>query len=136
MTAPRRAEREEGREPARYRVARLDHVQLAMPMGKEDQAEAFYGGVLGLEIRAKPPALAVRGGRWFERGEVKVHLGVAEDFRPAEKAHPALVIDGLDALVEALSKAGHTVTWDTELEEVRRCYVKDPFGNRIELIEG
>ena len=52
------------------------------------------------------------------------------------KAHPALVVEGLDRLVQVLAGAGHPVTWDAELPGVRRCFVADPFGNRIELIEG
>ena len=118
-----------------YRVTRLDHVQVAMPDGREKEAEAFYGGILGLEVRPKPPALAVRGGRWFEDGVVKVHLGIESDFRAAEKAHIALVVEGLEAMAEVLGGAGHPVRWDTELPEVRRCYTADPFGNRIELIQ-
>jgi catechol 2,3-dioxygenase-like lactoylglutathione lyase family enzyme len=66
---------------------------------------------------------------------VKVHLGVEPDFRPAAKAHLALVVEGIASLVDALASAGHPVTWDAELAGVRRCYVADPFGNRIELIE-
>jgi catechol 2,3-dioxygenase-like lactoylglutathione lyase family enzyme len=118
-----------------HRVVRLDHVQVAMPAGMEAEAEAFYGGILGLEVRPKPPVLARRGGCWFENQEVRVHLGVEPGFRPAGKAHPALVIERLDSLVEALADGGHPVTWDKELTGVRRCYVADPFGNRIELIE-
>jgi len=118
-----------------YRVVRLDHVQVAMPPAREAEAEAFYGAILGLGLKTKPAALALRGGRWFENGDAKVHLGVEPEFRPAEKAHPALVVEGLDNLVEALENAGHTVMWDTELADVRRCFVADPFGNRVELIE-
>ena len=71
-----------------------------MPPGPdaEARAEAFFEGLLGLPRVAKPAELAVRGGCWFERGQVKVHLGVEEDFRPARKAHPALVVADLDAL--------------------------------------
>jgi len=118
-----------------HRVLRLDHVQVAMPKGLEAEAEAFYGGTLGLEVRAKPPVLAARGGCWFSSGDVKVHLGGEPDFRTAAKAHLALVVEGIASLVDALASAGHPVTWDAELAGVRRCYVADPFGNRIELIE-
>ena len=79
----------------RFEIMRLDHVQLAMPPGGEAQAEAFYSGVLGLERIPKPPPLAARGGCWFRHGDVAVHLGVEEDFRPAHKAHPAFVVDDL-----------------------------------------
>ncbi len=119
-----------------FRVTALDHVQLAMPGGREVEAEEFYADALGFEVLPKPEPLASRGGRWFACGDAQVHLGVEADFRPARKAHPALVIMGLDALVAKLSEAGVDVRWDQELPDARRCYVDDPFGNRIELIEG
>ncbi|HMD45906.1 MAG TPA: glyoxalase [Acidimicrobiales bacterium] len=119
-----------------YTVTALDHVQLAMPAGEEARAEAFYSGLLGLDRQDKPAPLAVRGGCWFSNGAVSIHLGVESGFRPAKKAHPALVVDGLDALVGSLEVAGHPFVWDTELPGVRRGYVDDPFGNRIELIGG
>lgn len=114
----------------------VDHVQLAMPVGQEDVAAAFYDGILGLSRMEKPSVLAARGGCWFSNGGVTLHLGVEDPFVPAKKAHPALVVDGLDGLVSALAVAGHGVRFDDALPGVRRCYVDDPFGNRIELIEG
>jgi catechol 2,3-dioxygenase-like lactoylglutathione lyase family enzyme len=118
------------------RLISIDHVQLAMPSGQEEVASAFYQGLLGLERQQKPPALEARGGCWFSNGSVTLHLGVEEGFRPARKAHPAVVVENLDDLFRALSTAGHEVRFDNEIPEVRRCYVDDPFGNRIELIEG
>lgn len=119
-----------------FTIERLDHVQLAIPPGGEGQAEAFYSGILGFEILPKPPALAVRGGRWFARNGVHIHVGVEEDFRPARKAHPALVVGSLDELVERLARESISVSWNDEIPGIRRCFVDDPFGNRIELIEG
>lgn len=113
----------------------LDHVQLAMPAGREDQAVAFYEGALGIPQVPKPPHLAVRGGCWFERGDLKVHLGVDANFRPATKAHPAFLVDDLSSLVEALAAAGYRVVDDEPLEGYDRAYVDDPFGNRIELLQ-
>jgi catechol 2,3-dioxygenase-like lactoylglutathione lyase family enzyme len=118
-----------------HQLVAVDHVQLAMPPGGEAAARAFYAGVLGLEERPKPPALAARGGCWFSNGLVTLHLGVEDDFRPARKAHPALVVEGLDALCAELESASGAVRFDGEVPGVRRCYVGDPFGNRIELIE-
>lgn len=118
-----------------FRVVALDHVQLAMPGGREAEAEAFYAGVLGFEVLPKPEPLASRGGRWFACGDVQIHLGVEDDFRPARKAHPALVILDLNGLVAEAAKAGVAVRWDQDLPGVRRCYLDDPFGNRIELVE-
>jgi catechol 2,3-dioxygenase-like lactoylglutathione lyase family enzyme len=118
-----------------FRLEGIDHVQLAMPPGEERRAEAFYQGLLGLERRPKPEPLASRGGCWFSNGTVVLHLGVEDDFRPARKAHPALVVADLGDLVERLVAAGSEVRPDTELPGVTRCYVDDPFGNRIELID-
>jgi catechol 2,3-dioxygenase-like lactoylglutathione lyase family enzyme len=118
----------------RFSLRRLDHVQLAMPAGAEGVAESFYVGVLGLTRVEKPPALAVRGGCWFRGGELELHLGVEGDFRPARKAHPAMRVDGLDALAEALQAAGHEVRWSDEVPGTRRFHTDDPFGNRLEFI--
>jgi catechol 2,3-dioxygenase-like lactoylglutathione lyase family enzyme len=116
-------------------VERIDHVQLAMPAGREDDARTFYEGVLGIPEQPKPPHLATRGGCWFESETLKIHLGVEADFRPAKKAHPALLVRDLPALVQRLEAAGATVVDDEPLEGYDRVYVSDPFGNRIELME-
>jgi RimJ/RimL family protein N-acetyltransferase len=110
-------------------VARLDHVQLAMPPGREFEARAFYEGVLGIPERPKPEPQASRGGAWFESRGVKVHLGVEADFRPAKKAHPGLVVEDMPALLERLRRAGFEAT-----EADGSLYVNDPFGNRLELV--
>lgn len=116
-------------------LRRLDHVLLAMPAGREDEARAFYQGLLGIPEKAKPANLADRGGVWFEGGDVKVHLGVEGDFKPARKAHPAFVVDDLEALAARMERAGCRVTEDRPLEGYDRKYVEDPFGNRIELMQ-
>ncbi|HLI78551.1 MAG TPA: VOC family protein [Candidatus Binataceae bacterium] len=117
------------------KVVSIDHVQLAMPAGREDDARAFYAGILGIAEQPKPPHLAKRGGCWFERGALKIHLGVEKDFAPARKAHPALIVEDLPALVAALKAAGLRVVDDEPLDGYARVYVDDPFGNRIELME-
>ena len=115
-------------------VVAIDHVQLAMPAGGEASAKAFYEGLLGLRRVPKPAHLERRGGCWFESGSVKIHLGIDLEFRPARKAHPALVVKSLDDLVERLQAAGAAVRSEP-LDGYRRVYVDDPFGNRIELME-
>ncbi len=118
------------------RLESFEHVQLAMPAGAEAVAVAFYEGLLGIEHVPKPPDLAARGGCWFESGELKVHLGVDSDFRPARKAHPAFVVTGLDALVAKLMAANIAVSDGSRLDGFRRRVdIDDPFGNRIELME-
>jgi catechol 2,3-dioxygenase-like lactoylglutathione lyase family enzyme len=117
-----------------HRVEYLDHVQLAMPAGGEDDAEAFYSGLLGIPRVPKPPELEVRGGCWFEHDRIRVHLGVEDGFRPARKAHPALAVRGIDDLGAVLEAAGHPVRRAEEVPGMPQFYVDDPFGNRIELV--
>ncbi len=116
-------------------IDRIEHVQLAMPPGEENAAVDFYDGLLGIDHVPKPAHLALRGGCWFERGSLKVHLGVDQNFRPAKKAHPALLVSDLGDLVDALRSAGVKIVDDEPLEGYDRIYVYDPFGNRIELME-
>lgn len=113
----------------------IDHVQLAMPSGGEELARRFYGEVLGLTEVPKPPNLVARGGCWFQCGPLQLHLGVEADFRPAKKAHPALLVTDLAELLEALHAAGIEVQRDPEsIHGVDRAFATDPFGNRIELM--
>ncbi len=112
----------------------LDHVQVAMPAGGEEQARAFYQGLLGMRELAKPAPLAGRGGCWFEAPGAQIHLGVEEPFAPARKAHPALLVADLDALVERLRAADVPLKDDDAELGRRRIYAADPFGNRLELI--
>jgi catechol 2,3-dioxygenase-like lactoylglutathione lyase family enzyme len=113
----------------------VHHVQLACPAGSEPALRAFYAGVLGMTEVAKPAVLAARGGAWFRSGAVELHLGVEADFRPARKAHPGLLVEDLTALAARVSEASIDVCWDTDFPGYRRCYVDDPVGNRIELLQ-
>ena len=115
-------------------VIGLDHVQLAIPAGGEVQARGFYGGLLGMAEVPKPAMLSASG-CWFTGGPVSLHLGVDPDFRPATKAHPALLVDDLVALRARLVAAGYAASDDKPIEGYRRFFTADPFGNRIELME-
>ena len=112
----------------------LDHVQLAAPPGSEEQARRFYVEVLGMQEIPKSPLLARRGGVWFASGKVQLHIGIEEDFRPARKAHPALQCRDYDGLIARLRSCDVEVTEVDDIPSMRRAYVHDPFGNRIELL--
>ncbi len=113
----------------------LHHVQLAIPPGSEDTCRDFWRDVLGFEELEKPPVLAARGGCWFRGGGVEVHLGVEEEFTPARKAHPGILVSGIDALATRLGAHGVDVRWDDDFPGMRRFYTADPFGNRLEMLE-
>jgi diguanylate cyclase (GGDEF)-like protein/PAS domain S-box-containing protein len=128
---------EPGSDLPQARLLGIDHVQLAMPAGEqaEREAEHFYQEVLGLRRIPKPDGMAVRGGCWFEGPSVRLHLGVDHDFRPATRAHPALLVDDLDVVCQRIVAASGELRSADGLPGVARLHTDDPFGNRIELIQ-
>ena len=112
----------------------LDHIQLAMPEGQEEDARRFYGEVLGLEELEKPDLLKSKGGVWFRLGAHQLHLGVETPFSPARKAHPAFRVEDLDGLAKKLEDAEFSLTWDDRIPGVRRFHTHDVFGNRLEFL--
>ena len=117
------------------RVNSIDHVQLTMPAGAEDQVRQFYAGVLGLTEVPKPPELAKRGGAWFEGPSIKLHLGVEQEFRPARKAHVGFIVDDVAVLVDICRGRNLETTDIKEIDGYRRAHVFDPLGNRLEFME-
>lgn len=117
-------------------VIGIDHVQIAAPPGCEFAARRFYGQLLAMEELPKPEPLRARGGVWFAAGAQELHIGVADPFVPAARAHPGLVVAGLDTVREALRAASVEYVDDTKIAGVDRLFVDDPFGNRLELREG
>jgi catechol 2,3-dioxygenase-like lactoylglutathione lyase family enzyme len=120
-------------------ITGIDHVQIAAPAGCEDDARHFFGELLGLPELEKPPLLAARGGCWFQAGTHELHIGVADPFIPAAKAHPAFRLDTeaqLHALAARLQAAGITVTWadPAEIQGAERFHAADPWGNRLEFV--
>jgi catechol 2,3-dioxygenase-like lactoylglutathione lyase family enzyme len=116
----------------------LDHVLVAAPVGCEQDARRFFGGLLGLDEIAKPEPLRSRGGVWFELGGHQLHIGIDETFSPALKAHLAFRVgcEAIDELAARLGEAGSTVEWDASIPGVRRFYTADPWGNRMEFLAG
>lgn len=112
----------------------IDHVQLAMPPGGEDRARSFFVGLLGMREVPKPANLSPSG-CWFESGLVHLHLGVDPDFRPAGKAHPALLVHDLASLRARLEAGECDIRDDQPVEGYQRFFTSDPFGNRIELMQ-
>jgi len=112
----------------------IDHVQLAAPPGCEPEARRFFAGLLGLEEVEKPESLQARGGVWFRAGAQELHIGVEQEFAPARKAHPAFAVSGYDEVVARLRAAGVALIDDASIPGLRRCFVADPWGNRIELV--
>lgn len=114
---------------------RLSHINVTMPRGCEDQARAFYSGLLGLPEIPKPEPLRVRGGVWFEAGGLDLHVSV-EDQRSGDDTHRHFGLEcrDTDGLRSRLREAG-VPTEDGRPAPWQRFFVRDPFGNRIEIHE-
>jgi catechol 2,3-dioxygenase-like lactoylglutathione lyase family enzyme len=112
----------------------LHHVQVSCAAGDEPAAREFYQDLLGLPEAEKPPVLAARGGVWFRGPACEVHVGVEAGFRPAGRAHPAFVVDDIDALADRLTARGYPVGWDDAYPGHRRFYTADGSGNRVEIL--
>lgn len=116
-------------------ILTLDHIQLAAPVGGEEQARHFYGEVMGFTEIKKPTELAGRGGCWFEGPGFQLHIGIEKNFTPAHRAHPAFVVNELAQWQQRMAAANVSITMDTAVSDRHRFYINDPFGNRIEFLQ-
>jgi catechol 2,3-dioxygenase-like lactoylglutathione lyase family enzyme len=113
----------------------IDHIQLAAPENCEHEARRFYVEMIGLKEIPKPENLRGRGGCWFQFGPQEIHVGVQKDFVPATKAHPGLLVEGLEEFRNSLVMKGIQIKEDAPINGRSRFFVSDPFGNRIEFLE-
>ncbi|MRG85795.1 VOC family protein [Salinibacillus xinjiangensis] len=118
-----------------FTVKGIDHIQLAAPAGCEAEAREFFANIIGMPEIEKPEELKKNGGVWFQAGHHELHIGVEQNFQPAQKAHPAFYIENLKALRERLTNNGIEVKVDDRLPGYNRFYATDPFGNRLEFLE-
>jgi catechol 2,3-dioxygenase-like lactoylglutathione lyase family enzyme len=114
----------------------LSHVNISMPKGSEDIARKFYTGLLGLREIPKPESLRSRGGVWFDAEDgLDIHLSIEENaLGPDAQRHFGLECADLDGLRAKLHAAGFE-TDQGRPAPWKRFYVRDPFGNRIEIHE-
>ena len=113
---------------------RLDHVQLCIPPGAEDQARDFYGHLLGLTEIEKPAPLRANGGMWFQIADIQLHICV-EANQTKSKRHPAFEVEGVEGVRTYLEAHGVRTRDEPQLAGIKRFSFFDPFDNRIELLE-
>ena len=119
---------------------RLDHIQLCIPIGKEDEARTFYSGILGLKEIEKPDSLKPNGGLWFAIADIQLHIGVENasaslSMTSKSKRHPAFEIENTDEVKKYLIDAGVKVKEETPVPGQKRFSFLDPFENRIEFLQ-
>lgn len=118
-----------------FSFGKLDHVQLAAPVGSEEEARAFYKDVLLFTEIEKPTTLQKNGGVWFQAGDVQLHIGIDQPFTPAKKAHPAIEVNNIEAFMSYLMEKGIQIQPDDRLPGAKRFYMDDPFQNRLEFLQ-
>ena len=114
---------------------RLQHVSIARPPHSSAPARAFYGDLLGLEEVAPPRSLAALDLIWYRLGgDTELHLLVEEPMgQDRSGRHFCLAVDDILAMRERCETAGVTVVGDVRIPGRPRFFVRDPFGNLIEL---
>jgi catechol 2,3-dioxygenase-like lactoylglutathione lyase family enzyme len=118
-------------------IVGLDHAFITIPEGREDDGRRFYGALLGLEEIARPEGLQQSGGIWFRAGGQELHLGSDDAHEATKRPHPGFRVESVTALEELAHRveaAGVETRWDERIEGRKRFYVRDPFGNRLELL--
>lgn len=69
----------------------LDHLQLAMPPGQEENARAFFRDLLGMTEDPKPEPLASRGGLLVSIGKGVPSSRCGKGFHSSEEGAPGVL---------------------------------------------
>ncbi|WP_246944039.1 VOC family protein [Bacillus pinisoli] len=116
-------------------IQKLDHVQICIPFGKEDEARGFYTDLLGFTEIEKPDSLKSSGGLWYTAGDIELHIGTEEMSSYKSKRHPAFRVEDLLEVRRYLEQSGVETYDEKPIPSVLRFTFHDPFGNRIEFLE-
>ena len=104
------------------RAIGINHV--ALEVGDVDEALAWYGRFLEFELRGRRPRMA-----WIDLGDQFIALAAGRTQSPDEDRHFGLVVDGKEALREALRAHGVAVAPSGSLR------FEDPWGNKVEVVD-
>lgn len=112
---------------------RVDHIHIAVPPERLEDAKKFYIDVIGLELIERPNHLFTTAGYWFNIGNVQLHVGV-EPRMPVSTRHTAFEVTDVDAALKYLTGKVQLLE-EPEIPGRRRFAFLDLFGNRIELLQ-
>lgn len=119
-------------------VLRLQHTSVPMPADGHEAARRFYGGALGMAEVNPPSSLDVDRLVWFRAGPDghEVHVFVDEEMgNKSAEQHLCLQVDDIAALRARLAEQGVVIEETTPIRNRPRFFVRDPFGNKIELTQ-
>lgn len=115
-------------------IKRLDHIQICIPIGKENEARSFYSDILGFFEVPKPKELVPNGGLWYQVADIQFHIGT-ENENNKSKRHPAFEVEDLATAREFLKRNKVKIKEEIRIPGQDRFSFFDPFGNRIELLQ-
>lgn len=78
---------------------------LCIPFGKENEARAFYSGILGLEELTDLGYPLPNGAIWFQMGDIQLHVR-AEESSEISQRHPAFIVENLETARKVLEDNG------------------------------
>ncbi|MBB6270814.1 catechol 2,3-dioxygenase-like lactoylglutathione lyase family enzyme [Pedobacter cryoconitis] len=113
-------------------LIRLDHLLIIIPPGSKKAARKFYAEILLLK---EVPGGHPRGAIWFEMADIQIHLREEEGHKTTSDRHPAFVVAKLEAAINFLKQRAIQISYSSEINGRERCFFRDPWGNRYELIE-
>ena len=114
-----------------FAVLALDHVNITAPEELEQEVVEWYESCLGLARLEKPQGARPKGA-WFQIGDQELHISV-DAHNPPQTAHLGLVVDSFETVVAKLRESGCHIEQAAAIPGRRRCYTRDPAGNRIEI---
>ncbi len=107
----------------------IHHVNVTV--GDVAEARAFYVGKLSMTERTDRPDFPFDGA-WLNVGGQQVHLVVGTPRTP-DRDHFAVQVADLDAACEAVRAMGVDVSEPRGVGSARQSFLRDPWGNLIEL---
>jgi catechol 2,3-dioxygenase-like lactoylglutathione lyase family enzyme len=113
---------------------RLDHIQICIPTGKENEARRFYTDIIGLTEIPKPKELIPNGGLWYQIAGIELHIGTENEINKS-KRHPAFEVTDIQTARTHVENHGIKIREETQLPGQIRFSFIDPFDNRIELLQ-
>lgn len=119
-------------------VLRIQHVSVPMPTGGETEARRFYGEILGLQEKTPPSALSHMNLVWFDAGADGLEIHVFENATgeaPVLAQHLCLQVDDVAGYRGELVGRGVDTQDTTEIHNRPRFFIRDPFGNQIEITQ-
>ncbi|WP_057935819.1 VOC family protein [Algoriphagus resistens] len=113
-------------------IKRLDHVLITIPPNSRKEARQFYIEKLLLK---EIPGTHPHGAIWIQLGAIELHVREEEGHQSTSARHAAFEVTDLEEAKVFLEKETIEISYSSKIDGRDRCFFRDPWGNRFELIE-